>query len=249
VSGSDLFVANDTVTGSVGEYDATTAAPVNPALITGLSQPTGIAVSGSNLFVTNSTTGTIGEYTLAGTPVNAALVSGLSDPFGIAVSGSDLFVVNQVLDTISEYTTAGTPVNTSLISLGTGADPEFIEIVAAAPTGAPEPSTLALLGAGLAALAPTHPLIPTARCDYLCRSCARTDLPYARVGRRGCAGRAWRIFAAAADSAKLGASIGGRGEGGDVVRRYWFGQYGRGAGVSSVARASPAARTGSKTLF
>jgi hypothetical protein len=35
---------------------------VNPALISGLSAPFGIAVSGSNLFVTNETTGTIGEY-------------------------------------------------------------------------------------------------------------------------------------------------------------------------------------------
>jgi hypothetical protein len=58
---------------------------VNPALITGLSLPAAIAVSGGNLFVTNELTGTIGEYTTSGATVNASLVSGLHLPYGIAV--------------------------------------------------------------------------------------------------------------------------------------------------------------------
>jgi hypothetical protein len=65
---------------------------VNAALISGLSEPAGIAVSGSDLFVTNIFggmigTGTIGEYTTSGATVNATLISGLSDPAGIAISG------------------------------------------------------------------------------------------------------------------------------------------------------------------
>jgi hypothetical protein len=80
--------------------------------------PVGIAVSGSNLFVTNCYNNTIGEYTTSGAVVNASLVSGsgLADPGGIAVSGSDLFVANWNTGTISEYTTSGAVVNPSLIS-------------------------------------------------------------------------------------------------------------------------------------
>jgi hypothetical protein len=59
---------------------------VNAHLITGLNQPYGIAVSGSNLFVLNEGDGTIGEYTTSGEVVNAHLVSGLSSPYGIAVT-------------------------------------------------------------------------------------------------------------------------------------------------------------------
>ena len=52
-------------------------------------------VRGQNIYVTNASNGTIGEYTTSGGTVNASLVSGLSRPAGIAVSGSDLFVTNQ----------------------------------------------------------------------------------------------------------------------------------------------------------
>jgi hypothetical protein len=45
----------------------------------------GIAVSGSDLFVTNFLAGTIGEYTTSGAPVNSALISGLDAPAAIAV--------------------------------------------------------------------------------------------------------------------------------------------------------------------
>ncbi|MFL6450875.1 MAG: hypothetical protein ACJ746_24820 [Bryobacteraceae bacterium] len=58
-----------------------------------MSNPRGIAVSGSDLFVVNAGNGKIGKYTTAGDTVNPALISGLSQPERIAVSGSDLFVV------------------------------------------------------------------------------------------------------------------------------------------------------------
>ena len=53
---------------------------MNAALISdsGLNEPFGIAVSGSDLFVTNSIIGTVGAYTTSGATVNAALISGLS---------------------------------------------------------------------------------------------------------------------------------------------------------------------------
>jgi hypothetical protein len=93
------------------------AATVNASLISGLNEPIGIAVSGSDLFVANYYGGgTVDEYTTAGATVNAALLSGLSSPSGIAVSGSDLFVANAGNDTIGEYTTSWALVNAALIS-------------------------------------------------------------------------------------------------------------------------------------
>lgn len=68
----------------MGTY-TTAGAPVNPTLIAGLSNPTGVAVSGSSLFVSNYGTGTVAEYTTSGTPVNPTMITGLSSPTGIAV--------------------------------------------------------------------------------------------------------------------------------------------------------------------
>ena len=45
---------------------------MNASLVSGLNDPFGIAVSGSNLFVANYERGTIGEYTTSGAVVNAS---------------------------------------------------------------------------------------------------------------------------------------------------------------------------------
>jgi hypothetical protein len=118
-------------TGSIGEY-TTSGATMNASLISGLDYPTGIAVSGSSLFVANyysgnsSGLGTIGEYTTSGTTVQVPLISGLNNPIGIAVSGTNIFVTNQGTDSgggvavntgsIAEYTTSGVLENSSLVS-------------------------------------------------------------------------------------------------------------------------------------
>ena len=117
---------------------------MNASLVSGLNgEPENIAVSGSNLFVTNDAAGTIGEYNATtGATVNASLVSGLSNPVGIAVAGSNLFVVSagnaDGYGTIGEYnaTTGGT-VNASLVS---GLSAEFGIAVQAASA----PGTIAL---------------------------------------------------------------------------------------------------------
>jgi len=112
-----VFVANNN-NGTIGEYNFD-GTPINTSLISlqPLSGPTGLVISGSNLYVITSLTGMIGEYTTSGTTVGASLVSGLTaDQIGIAVSGSNLFITNGDLGTISEYTTSGTMVNPSLIS-------------------------------------------------------------------------------------------------------------------------------------
>jgi hypothetical protein len=93
VAGGKLFVvaASD---GTIGEYDATTGAIINPALVSGLKNPEGLAISGSNLFVANRGisnsgyvpySGSIGEYTLTGATVNASLISGLNFPRELAM--------------------------------------------------------------------------------------------------------------------------------------------------------------------
>jgi len=121
--GGTLFETNyagdGSGSGTIGEY-TTSGTPVNASLITGLTGPSGIAVSGSNLFVVNgnfgNNQGTIGEYTTSGTTVSASLITGLNSPFGIAVAGSNLFVTNNAIGTIGEYTTAGVTVNPALIT-------------------------------------------------------------------------------------------------------------------------------------
>jgi hypothetical protein len=64
------------------------------------------ATAHAQIFATNFSGNTIGEYTTSGATVNPSLLSGLSGPTGIAVSGGDLFVVNAD-GTIREYTISG----------------------------------------------------------------------------------------------------------------------------------------------
>jgi hypothetical protein len=85
-SSSDLFVVNGS---AVSEY-STSGTLVNSSLISFSPQTivSGLAVSGSDLFVetnTNGLNGIIGEYTLSGAAVNASLVQGLTNGEGIAV--------------------------------------------------------------------------------------------------------------------------------------------------------------------
>jgi len=101
--------------GSLGEYNLD-GTPVNAWLIPygGLNQPDGMALSGSDLFITDAN-GTVGEYTTSGAAVNASLITGLNGPNTIVLSGSDLFVLNGG-GTVGEYTTSGAAVNASLIT-------------------------------------------------------------------------------------------------------------------------------------
>jgi hypothetical protein len=59
--------------GTIGEY-TTSGATVNASLVSGLSNPIGIAVSGPDLFVANSAAGAIGEYTTSGATVARSAV-------------------------------------------------------------------------------------------------------------------------------------------------------------------------------
>ncbi len=142
---ADIYVTNYGGN-TIGEY-TNSGTVVNASLISGLSSPWGIAVSGSDIFVANNGSNTIGEYTTSGAVVNASLISGLNSPTGIAVSGSDIFVTNYVSGTIGEYTTSGTVVNASLIS---GLDGPIGIVVT--PSAVPEPSSFVMMGFGSVAL-------------------------------------------------------------------------------------------------
>ena len=109
-----IFVA-EYGNGPIGEY-ATSGATVNAALIRGL-KPTGIAVSGGNLFVVDTFNNRICEYNAtSGMVVNPALITGLNQPTGIAVSGGNLFVADTGNNRIGEYTTSGATVNAALVT-------------------------------------------------------------------------------------------------------------------------------------
>ena len=90
----------------------------SPNLVTGLNAPEGIAVSGEDLWIANTGSGTIGDYNaITGAVVNSSLVSGLNSPYAIAVSGGDLWVANHGSGTIGEYNaTTGAVITVSLVS-------------------------------------------------------------------------------------------------------------------------------------
>lgn len=106
-------------TAIIREY-TNAGATVNSALISATgSFWAAIAVSGSNLFVTDIYHGSVGEYTMSGTTVNATLVTGLNYPTAIAVSedGGSVFVANLGAGTIGKYDAAtGAAVNASLVT-------------------------------------------------------------------------------------------------------------------------------------
>jgi len=177
VYGTNLFVA-DSFNGRIDEY-TTSGATVNASLITGLTGdnlygPQDIAVSGSNLFVTNynfvsnGDIGAINEYTTSGATVKAPLV--LSSTLGlraIAVFGSDLFVTNWANGTIGEYTTSGETVNESLITVNDSSGGIVVVPV-------PEPSTALLLSESREDNVGSGPLRPSAHAEAKTRdrSCA-----------------------------------------------------------------------------
>ena len=69
-----IFVAN-TNGGTINEYNLDGTPVGTGTLISGLDHPSGLAISGSDLFVTTAGN-TIGEYTTSGATLNASLTRG-----------------------------------------------------------------------------------------------------------------------------------------------------------------------------
>ena len=68
--------------------------PISNSLITGISQPDGIAANEENLFVADWVSGSIGKYSVTGATIDATLISGLGGPMGIALDGTNLYVAD-----------------------------------------------------------------------------------------------------------------------------------------------------------
>src|SRR5205814_8881422 len=76
----------------------------------------------AQMFVTNSGTGTVGEYSTSGEPLDLTLISGLISPQGIAVSDDNLLVTSFAVPDrgggrVGEYTISGAPENRTVITL------------------------------------------------------------------------------------------------------------------------------------
>jgi len=112
----EIFVSNF-VGGTIGEYDASTRATINPALVSGLRFPSGLALAGRNLFVAFLGHGTVGKYTTSGATVNASLISGVDGATDVVVSKGNLFVSSFNGNRIGKYTTTGATVDASFISV------------------------------------------------------------------------------------------------------------------------------------
>ena len=102
--GNTLYVGNfGFSSSSINKYDATTGALTGFDFITGVTTPTQFALSGTDLYVPNSSGGTVSEYDLTtGLPVGGFSLTA-SNVFGIALSGNTLFVANQSTGVIGEY--------------------------------------------------------------------------------------------------------------------------------------------------
>jgi hypothetical protein len=111
--GGSIFESNHFLN-TIGEY-TTDGGTVNPALISGLSGPAGLAASDGYIYVTNMSNGTVGKYTTTGQTVNAALISGLTQPAGVVVSGDVLYVLSGTSAVVGMYSTAGDTLNAALI--------------------------------------------------------------------------------------------------------------------------------------
>jgi hypothetical protein len=84
------------------------------ALVANLAAERGLV---AQIYITNGTNGTIGEYSLSGAVINPALVSGLHNPTGLAVYRGNIYVANSTTGTIGEYdATTGAAVNPALIT-------------------------------------------------------------------------------------------------------------------------------------
>src|SRR5271166_6737806 len=101
----------------VGKYDATTGAAINANFITGLSQPTGLALSGNNLFVADYSNNSVGKYdATTGATINADFITGLQSPLALASSGNILFVAYD--RTVGKYdATTGAAINANFITV------------------------------------------------------------------------------------------------------------------------------------
>lgn len=99
LSGSTLYVAKSGASEkSIGAYTLDGAGGVTASTtavlgggMTGLNNPWGVAVTASNMFITDFNSGNVFKYDLSGNQL-ANVSAGTTNPYGLAVSGDTLFV-------------------------------------------------------------------------------------------------------------------------------------------------------------
>jgi hypothetical protein len=113
-SGTNIYVVNDDFNAPVSEY-TTTGQVVNLQFIPNVVFGTAILISGTNLYLANSssTTGVIAQYNLSGAVINSHLLSVSGIPTAMAISGTNLFVVHG--NYVGSYTTSGKTNNDQMI--------------------------------------------------------------------------------------------------------------------------------------
>ena len=111
-----LFVAEEGQS-KLDKYVISTGA-AKVALTLKNPNPYGVAVLGSDLFVTSLSAGTISEYNVkTGAVIKASFITGLNFPTQIAILNDTLYVVNYGGGTVGEYNAkTGAVMNASLIS-------------------------------------------------------------------------------------------------------------------------------------
>lgn len=67
---------------------------VDSAWFTSLSEPTGVAVTGTHIYWAEDGNGRVSRAKLDGSDIEADFVTGLNSPHGLAVNGDDLYIAN-----------------------------------------------------------------------------------------------------------------------------------------------------------
>jgi WD40 repeat protein len=128
LSGNTLYVigGQSGTNSTVGTYNATTGAVINPSLVTQSQLPESVAISGNNLYVVSAGgsgqgTGFVGVYNATtGAPISVPLLSGLVYPLGVALSGNHLYLPQELFGTFGEINvynaTTGAPLASPLVS-------------------------------------------------------------------------------------------------------------------------------------
>lgn len=110
--------------GGVGKYDATTGSTINASFIGGLTSPSALAISGSDLYIADLQDGSVAEFNaFTGIATNSSFISGLHDPTSLALYDGHLYVAYQMktqsggfYPTVGEFdATTGAVINPALI--------------------------------------------------------------------------------------------------------------------------------------
>jgi glucose/arabinose dehydrogenase len=137
VYSNDVYVANFG-SGAITEYNLSNGNLVNSSFISGLSNPQGLYLTGSDLFVSENGNGMgnkIAEYDITNASLIRTLTVNGGAPVGITGTGSDLFVVDGT--EVSEFdVNSGNLLNATLVS-GLANNPRGIAV--GSLLAAPEP--------------------------------------------------------------------------------------------------------------